>query len=229
MLTLEDLTVSYGREPVLQNLSLQCTAGHIYGLIGRNGSGKTTLFHTIYGWLQPDSGRLQWANKRMNRKWAAILETRSFFYSGITGREYLSLFAGRKTPFPTEPWEELFQLDLDTLIEHYSTGMKKKLALVALLKGDKPLLLLDEPFNGVDLEAVEIIRQLLLQLKAQGKMIVISSHVLETLTGLCDAVYWLEDKKIKRTFEPAELPGLAKALFEDSEAEIKRRINKGLS
>jgi ABC-2 type transport system ATP-binding protein len=97
--------------------------------------------------------------------------------------------------------EQLFLLPLDQVIDQYSTGMKKKLALLGVLKQDKPILILDEPFNGLDMETCRIIHLIILQLKEKGKTIIVTSHILETLTNLCDYIHLLEGGKVIKSIE----------------------------
>lgn len=228
MYTINDLTVSYDRVPVLEHLNLEIKPGTIHGLVGLNGSGKTTLFHAIYGITPARSGEVLSDGKALKRKDTALLETQNYFYSRITGREYLALFPSPGDSFDPGVWQDLFKLPLDEEIETYSTGMKKKLALTGILKTDKSLLLLDEPFNGVDLETAHIIKLLLLRLREKGKTVLVTSHVLETLTGCCDLIHFLENKGIKKTYSKDELGHLEQDLFRELEAKLRDRIKSAL-
>lgn len=228
MLTINSLTVSYGKTTVLDNLNLEAEEGMIHGLAGINGSGKTTLFHTIYGFIKPDTGSIQLNGQPLSRKKIALLETQNYFYSNIKGKEYLNLFPDPGGTFSIEPWQELFRLPLDDLIEDYSTGMKKKLALTGILKMDKPILLLDEPFNGIDMEAVRIIQLLLVRLKEKGKTIIITSHILETLTSICDHIHILENKNITRNYRKSDFEKISQYLFGEMEEQLRNKINLGL-
>jgi len=227
MLTIKDLTVSYGAAPVLKSLELFLEEGRIHGLVGLNGSGKTTLFHTLYGLKKADTGKITRNGAPLSRKKTALLETQNYFYAAITGREYLRLFRapGR---FDLETWRELFRLPLDELIENYSTGMKKKLAFTGMLKLDKEILLMDEPFNGVDLETGRIIGMVLRRLREKGKTILITSHVLETLTGLCDYIHFLDRGIVRKTYIPEEMPGLEKDLFSELEDKLREQVDNAL-
>jgi ABC-2 type transport system ATP-binding protein len=104
------------------------------------------------------------------------------------------------------------------VIDAYSTGMKKKLALLGILKQDKSILMLDEPFNGLDIETSRIIRSILLKLKGKRKSVVVSSHIIETLTNMCDFIHYLEGGKIKYS--------VGKDGFDDFENEIFHSIEK---
>lgn len=225
MLTIKNLTASYGKDSVLENLNLDIEEGMIHGLAGINGSGKTTLFHTIYGFIKPDAGTIQLNGQPLSRKKIAFLETQNYFYSNIKGKEYLDLFPDSTSTFSVKMWQELFKFPLNDLIENYSTGMKKKLALTGILKLDKPILLLDEPFNGIDMEAVRIIEKLLLRLKEKGKTIIVTSHILETLTAICDQIHILENKNITRIYRKNEFEGIEHDIFGEMDEKLKKWMN----
>lgn len=227
MLTVKDLQLSYGVKPVLRGLSASFTEGCIHGLVGLNGSGKTTLFHALYGLKRARGGTIMRDGRPLPRRQLALLETENYFYSGITGREYLGLFRA-PGPFALETWQELFRLPLDELISTYSTGMKKKLALTGVLKCDKDILLLDEPFNGVDLETGRIIGMVLRRLREKGRTVLVSSHVLETLTGLADYVHFLEDGVLNKTYGAGEMGGLERDLFGALEQRLAEQVRRAL-
>jgi len=144
-----------------------------------------------------------------------FLSAEEFFYSFITGREYLALFYNPQ--FDVEQWSGLAKLPLDQLIDEYSTGMKKKLALMGVIKQNKPIIILDEPFNGLDIEMCRLLHLILMQLKDKGKTIIISSHIIETLTKLCDYIYYLSDGTIKSTCNKANFVEFEAMLFKDIE------------
>lgn len=196
MISIKDLTLFYNSESkIINSLNLTLEENAIHGIVGLNGAGKTTLLNAIYGLKNIQSGHIKYLDKNLSKKDIAYLVSENFFYSNITGREYLNLF---KSPnFDMNQWNQLFLLPLDQIIDNYSTGMKKKLALLGILKQDKPIMILDEPFNGLDLETSRIIRSILLELKKQDKTIIITSHILETLTNLCDQIHYLEKGNIK--------------------------------
>ena len=228
MLTIKDLKVSYTDVPVLEGLSLELEARKIHGIVGLNGSGKTTLFNTIYGLIKPKKGTITWEGHAISRKQTSFLETQNYFYSNITGREYLQLFPTDNPSFDLQAWESLLRLPLDELVDTYSTGMKKKLALLGILKLNKPMLLLDEPFNGIDLETSRIIKILLEKLRDKNKTILVSSHILETLTNTCDYIHFLENGQIKKSYGRNQLNQLEEDIFKNMEEELKEKINKAI-
>ena len=214
MLDLQNLSINYGKHRVIDQLNLQLETAKIHGLVGFNGSGKTTLIQSIFGIKKLNDGSILLNGNKINRNDIAYLPTSNFFYSYITGREYLSLFPLKNPYYKQEIWEELMHVPLDDLIEHYSTGMKKKLALMAILKLDKKIILLDEPFNGLDLESGKILNLLLDRLADRGKTVLVTSHIIETLTASCHQIHLLEKGKIQKTFNREQFDTIEKELFE---------------
>jgi ABC-2 type transport system ATP-binding protein len=212
MITIENLVVSYNKgQNVIDLLNLILSENCINGIVGLNGAGKTTLLNSIFGLKSIDSGVVNYKNRKINKKEISFLVTENYFYSNITGREYLSLF---KNPlYDVEKWNQLFSLPLDTIVDNYSTGMKKKLALMGILKQNKPIMILDEPFNSLDIETCRIIRQVLLKLKEHNKTIIITSHIIETLTNLCDYIHYLENGKIKYTKDKKDFKEFERIIF----------------
>ncbi len=224
MLIINDLSVAYGKNTVLQQLNLQLPKAQIHGIVGLNGSGKTTLLHTIFGLLQAKTGDILFDNQAISKKNIAYLETKPFFYSRITGKEYLQLFQINHPQFDLQQWNRLFELPLTQLIDTYSTGMKKKLALLGVLALNKPILILDEPFNGLDLESNEKVKEILKILRAKGTTILVTSHILETLTTLCDTISYLVDGCIQFTYQQKEFPQLEQLLRGQLQAQYQEMI-----
>ena len=222
MISIENLSLSYGSKNVIQSLNLNMPMSSINGIVGLNGSGKTTLLNAIYGLKSVKSGTIKWQGEKVTKKVISYLVTEPFFYSNITGNEYLRLF--KNSDFDTNKWNELFLLPLNQIIDEYSTGMKKKLAILSVLKQNKPIIVLDEPFNGLDIETCRIIRSVLLQLKENGKTIIITSHIIETLTNLCDYIHFLEGGKILFSKEKDEFEEFEKELFQNLENKSAKLI-----
>ena len=228
MLTINNLSFSYQEESILKNLNLVLANGLVHGIVGLNGAGKTTLFNLIYGFLSPDSGDVQWNEKMLKRELIGYLPTENYFYHNITGAEYLALFNKGSQTYNEEIWAEILSLPLNELVDNYSTGMRKKLALLGLLKQDKELMILDEPFNGIDLETSRVLMLLLKKLKANGKTILISSHIIETLTETCDFIHHLEEGRFKNSFAQADIPQIKQELFQKLELKHLKLINQVL-
>lgn len=216
MIIIKNLDISYKSDiKVIDSLNLSLVENTINGIVGLNGAGKTTLLNAIYGLKKIDSGEIYCNGSKVSKREIAYLISENYFYSNITGREYLSLF--KNTQFNVDKWNELFLLPLDQIIDSYSSGMKKKLALLAILKQDKPIMILDEPFNSLDIETSRIVRSILLRLKGKGKTVIITSHIIETLTNLCDYIHFLEKGKIKFSKDKAGFPEFERDIFESIE------------
>lgn len=204
MLNISDITVKYGEHTVLEKFSLKGNEGKIYGLMGLNGSGKTTLLKSICGVEPLAAGKIEFDNREIKLSDIGNLETSNYFYPKITGQEYLNIIKWKHTDFEIEKWNSIFELPLNELIETYSSGMKKKLAAIGVFALERLLLLLDEPFNNLDLETNQVLFNVIKQSRDKGKIIILTSHILETLTNICDEIHYLNDKKIERIFFPEE-------------------------
>ena len=225
MITIKNLDISYRKDiKIIYSLNISLLENTIYGIVGLNGTGKTTLLNAIYGLKKIDAGEIFCNGSKVSKKQIAYLVTENFFYSNITGREYLSLFKNKL--FNMDKWNELFFLPLDQIIDNYSSGMKKKLALLAILKQNKPIMILDEPFNGLDFETCRIIRSILLRLKKKGKTIIITSHIIETLTNLCDYIHFIEKGKIKFTKSKDGFSEFEREIFDSIENKNVKLISE---
>jgi ABC-2 type transport system ATP-binding protein len=189
MLKIKNVNFSYVDEHVLDDFSLEFKTGTIHGILGANGAGKTTLFQLIYGLLTPSSGEVILPDQCVNTSQIGYLETEPRFYPYMKGAEYIDLLSHGNPTFDSDLWNKVFKLPMDKLIDTYSTGMKKKLALLGTISQDKPVILLDEPFNGLDLETVENLN-----------LIVITSHILEVLKINCDKISFLNKGSVQQTF-----------------------------
>ncbi len=226
MLIVDRLSVSYGEKLILNNLRVEFASAQVHGLVGLNGSGKTTLLNTLYGFKQPDSGNILYEETPLRRADMSYLETENYFYSNITGREYLGLFRSPNDTYLADDWNRLFGLPLDRLIDGYSTGMKKKLALMAILKQDKPVVILDEPFNGLDIEASKILSMTIEKLREKGRTIMVTSHILESLTTICDTIHYLNEGKIQFSRAKGCFGDIETEVFKDLETAYADMIDK---
>ena len=211
MLDIQHLSVAYGTHLILNDLNQSLETGRIHGLVGLNGSGKTTLLNTVFGFVKPKHGQLLLDGKPLQRAQIAYVETEMYFYPNLSGREWLGLFKS-DAAFDVAGWEHLLQVPLDELTLQYSTGMRRKLAILGALRQNRPLILLDEPFNGLDLESVLILQEIAKRLRSQHKTLLVTSHVLETLVPICDQIHYLEQGQIKATFERDAFDRLGDAL-----------------
>lgn len=211
MLEIKDLSVSFKDKNVLKGLNLNVEEGSIIGLLGKNGAGKTTLFESLYQ-NQKYNGEILWNNEKLRRKSISYLETENYFYPYITGKEYLKYFSENEQQSVNELTKK-FKLPLNKFVQDYSSGMKKKIALMGMLILDKPINILDEPFNGVDFEGVHILYEIIRELKDKNKIVVISSHIIETLFHTCDKIAILEEGIIKEIFDRSDFDQLSNFKF----------------
>ena len=199
MLEIFDLDIAYKDDaPVLKGLSLSVAKGEVFGILGMNGAGKTTLFNTTYGLISPIKGSIYLFGEPIHYTNIAFLETENYFYPYIKGVEYLNLVT--KGAFNVA-LNKIFELPLNDLVDTYSTGMKKKLAFWAVFESEKEVVILDEPFNGIDIESVECFYNLIREMRNQRKIIIIAAHVIETLTRVCDRIGYLSGGAIEKIYQ----------------------------
>lgn len=219
MIKINNLSKSYGPKEVLHNINLTLEKGTVYGIVGVNGSGKTTLFRCIAE-LERYKGVVESELKPLKNH-LGLLFTDSFFFPKITGKEYIQLLLNaRKIKESNIEDKNIFDLPLDQYAATYSTGMKKKLALTAVLLQQNDYFILDEPFNGVDLQSNIIITEIILRLKELGKTVILSSHIFSTLVDTCDEIHLLKNG--------AFIKKVAKEDFHELEAEMKENIKKNV-
>lgn len=192
------LNLTIKKTEILKNINISFEKGKIHGLIGRNGSGKTMLMKCICGFVKPTSGQITVFGKKVGKDsdfpqdTGMIIETPCFipYYSGYKN---LKLLADIKNAVgKDEIYSVMKTVGLDpTLKRHvkkYSLGMRQRLGLAQAIMENPSLLILDEPFNGLDNDGVTDMRKYLLDLKEQGKTILMSSHSSEDINVLCDTV-----------------------------------------
>ncbi len=220
MFTITDLRCAYGDKTVLDIPTCTFAPG-IHGIVGLNGAGKTTFLNALYGFGRNAEARVRWNDADMGHGNTAFLETDNYFHPGITGREYLELFMSGTGAKDVQLLNELLEVPLDTLITTYSTGMKRKLALLGVLSLDRAVVLLDEPMNGLDLASVRVLEAIIKRLAELGGTVLITSHVLGPLITLSDRIHLLLQGRFTRSFGRGDTDGLEQALF----AELDERTN----
>ena len=196
------LSLTIGKTAILNDVTVSLEAGKIHGLIGRNGSGKTMLMKCICGFIRPTRGEAVVVGKRVGKyvdfpeNMGIIIETPGFipYYSGYKN---LKLLAGLRNKIGREEIIQAMErtgLDpkLKRHVKKYSLGMRQRLGLAQAIMEDPDILILDEPMNGLDKDGVEDMRRYLIDLREQGKTILIASHSSEDISVLCDSVYEME-------------------------------------
>lgn len=192
MLIVDNLTKSYGRKEVLKGISVQFSNGMIHGIIGLNGAGKTTFFQCICA-LQDFSGSISYSGPGLLKDRIGYVPTEPYFFPRIKGKEYLAFMRHAKGVPAGSADDFTFDLPLDEYIDNYSTGMKRKIAFLGAMTGVSDIYIFDEPFNGVDIKSNLVLKQKILELKAAGKTILLSSHIISSLTDICDEIHLLKD------------------------------------
>ena len=207
VLQLKDFTKSYdGQKPAVDHVSLEVEEGEIFGFIGHNGAGKSTTIQSIVGILSSHNGEIYidgktlWEAKKECQKKMAYIPDNPDLYEYMTGISYINFIADIyevPTDVRTERIEKIadaFEIKeaLGELISSYSHGMKQKVALISAFVHQPRLLVLDEPFVGLDPKASAVLKQEMRALCAQGSAIFFSTHVLEVAEKLCDKVAMID-------------------------------------
>jgi len=198
MIEVNNVFLTIKNVPILVDISTRFERGKIHGLIGRNGSGKTMLMKCICGFVKPTSGAIAINGKRIGKdcdfpeNTGIIIETPGFipYYSGYKNLKLLADLRGIISNDGVKAAMKNVGLDpeLKRHVRKYSLGMRQRLGLAQAIMENPDLLVLDEPMNGLDKEGVSDMRRYLLDLKAQGKTILIASHSAEDIEVLCDTV-----------------------------------------
>ena len=210
MLKIENLTKTYGQKKAVDNLSLEIENGHIYGFIGHNGAGKTTTLKSIAGIMGFDQGNIYIDNKSIKeeplacKKVMAYIPDNPDLYEYLTGIKYLNFIAdvyGVSQAERTDrikKYGDMFELtdSLGEPISAYSHGMKQKLAVISALIHEPKLIIMDEPFVGLDPKASHLLKGLMRDLCDRGGAIFFSTHVLEVAEKLCDKIAIIKAGKL---------------------------------
>ena len=207
MIEIQNLDKSFGSHQVLHNINIRFMPGQVYGIVGENGAGKTTLFRCMAG-LEEYSGSIS-SNLHPLKNHLGLLLTDPFFFDKITGREYLQLLCNaRGVAIGNLDEQNIFDLPLNQYASTYSTGMKKKLALTGILLQHNQYFILDEPYNGVDIQSNLVITEIIHKLKTLGRTVIISSHIFSTLRDTCDEIHLLKDGQFTMRATPTDFTRL---------------------
>ncbi len=221
MLKIQNLTKTYGNKRAVDNLSLHIQAGEIYGFIGHNGAGKTTTLKACCGILRFEQGEIYVGGVSVKadpiacKKQIAYIPDNPDLYAFMTGIQYLH-FIGDIYKVPAARRKELIEKyatalelfeDLAQPIAAYSHGMKQKLAIISALVHEPKLLIMDEPFVGLDPKAAHTLKEIMREICSGGGAIFFSTHVLEVAEKLCDKVAIIKDGKLLKAGLTEEVKG----------------------
>lgn len=202
---IQDVTIRIKGKTILQDITMSAKAGSITGITGTNGSGKSVLFKTICGFIPPVTGSIfinsqrYYENNRYHSNDVGFLieapgllphETATknlYFYGNLNGKTTEQECKNLLTMVGLDP-------NNNAIVKKYSFGMKQRLGIAVALTNRRNIIILDEPMNGLDLEGVNTIRELLISLKKEGKTILIASHGKNDIEILCDKVYQIENQ-----------------------------------
>lgn len=210
ILSVKNVTKSYGNLHVLKAVNLACKAGEICGLLGANGAGKTTLFKIILGLIQPDTGTVT-LNVKGVKPIGGIIE-KPALYEYLNARENLRLFCKIQGLKLSDSELELKLKEVGLPVHrhdpvcNFSMGMKQRLAIAIALLNHPKCLILDEPFSGLDPLGITALRGLITDLaEKEGLAIIISSHIIEELSKICNTLYVIKDGSIIKSGATQEL------------------------
>ena len=221
MLKIEHLTKTYGEKTAVDDLSLHILPGEIYGFIGPNGAGKTTTLKSAIGILRPDSGEITVdgislkADPLACKAKIAYIPDNPDLYEYMTGVQYLNFIADifavgeKERKERVGRYAETFGLgsDLPNPISAYSHGMNQKLAIISALIHEPKLMIMDEPFVGLDPKAAHTVKEIMRGICDRGGAIFFSTHVLEVAEKLCDKIAIIKDGRLIRSGTMEEVRG----------------------
>lgn len=236
MLKIEHLTKEYGEKKAVDDLSLEIESGEIYGFIGHNGAGKTTTLKSVVGILKFDAGEIYIDGESVQaaplacKKKIAYIPDNPDLYEFMSGIKYLNFIAdvygvgANQRQEKIRKYAALFEItaDLAQPIAAYSHGMKQKLAIISAWLHDPKMIIMDEPFVGLDPKAAHILKGMMRELCDEGGAIFFSTHVLEVAEKLCDKVAIIKGGKLIRcgTMEEVKGDDSLEDVFLELEAEV---------
>ena len=221
MLYIDHLTKTFGEKKAVDDLSLHIAPGEIYGFIGHNGAGKTTTLKSVVGIQQFDAGEITIGGRSIKtdpvacKKMLAYIPDNPDLYEFMTGIQYLNFIAdifgveAEKRQERIRRYADLFELtsDLAQPVAAYSHGMKQKLAIISAWLHEPKLILMDEPFVGLDPKAAHILKGMMREMCEDGGAIFFSTHVLEVAEKLCDKVAIIKGGRLIRSGTMEEVKG----------------------
>lgn len=208
VISLENVSKSFKRNILFDNIDLNVEKGKIYGIVGPNGIGKSVLFKMICGFVFPDKGIITvdglelGKSKRFPQNLGVIIDRPGYIANktGFQNLKELALIRGKIDDEKISETMKMVGLNPENVekVKDYSLGMKQKLAIAQAIMEDQQVLILDEPLNALDAESVKKIRMLLLTFKNEGRTILLTSHNQEDIDVLCDSVYRINNYQLEQ-------------------------------
>ncbi|MBE6938794.1 MAG: ATP-binding cassette domain-containing protein [Ruminococcaceae bacterium] len=206
IISVRNVSKSFRETRALDGVTVDFEEGKIHGVIGRNGSGKSVLFKCITGFMRPDSGEIIVCGrpvKPLSPAEMGIIIEHPGFISGLSGYRNLRYLAGIRNRISKEKIRQTIELvgldpDEKKAVRKYSMGMRQRLGIAQAIMEDPPILVIDEPMNGLDKHGVAEMRELLKKLRDKGTTVLIASHYAGDIDELCDTVVEMEAGKMKK-------------------------------
>lgn len=210
MIELKNIGVQFSGRDILKDISITFNPGEIIGLVAPNGTGKSTLMNVIMNYINPNRGKvvlnqkLEYTNKKNEVKihqLVSMMPDQSDLYNHISGKEHLKIYSSMWNSDPQLVASTIKELRMDSYINKntgtYSLGMRQRLCFAMQIVSDTQVMLMDEVMNGLDPTHVELISQILLQKKSEGKTIIVASHLLENLEKYADRIFFFINSELK--------------------------------
>lgn len=212
LIEVKNVSKKFGKKIILRDVSFTVAQGETIGLVGANGSGKSVLFKILCGFEKPDSGKVYVRGKQLGNDRRDFPENMGVFinspgfvgiYSGFQNLKFLADIQGKIGNQEIRDAMEKVGLDPDnkTKVDHYSLGMKQKLGLAQAIMEGQDILVLDEPFNALDIKTYEDVKSIIRMLKAEGKTIFLTSHHYRDIEQLCSQIYTIDDCRLSPVTE----------------------------
>lgn len=201
MITIDALRVRDGEQTPLDGVTMLLTANAVHGIAGE---GRSVLLRAVYGLLTPESGRISAGGRPLRRRDMAYLEAEPHFWPGLTARDCIDLVRRCNPASDPAPLLKRLPVPPDAEAAGMSPAERKRLALVLLLMRHKQVLLLDEPFRGLDVESLFAVQRLILQLGTEGRTLLVAADSLTPLDGICDDLYVLGGGCVRGRYEHYE-------------------------
>lgn len=210
-ISIKNVNKKFKNTTVLEDVNIELEEGKIYLFVGQNGSGKTILLKLICGIYAPTEGEILFNGKLYNKIYEYVPDTRALiekpaFFPNLTGLENLKMLAKIQNKIKDEEINNALKIvnlyeERNKKYSKYSLGMKQKLGIAQAIMEKPNIILLDEPFNGIEKSSVKKIIDYLITEKKKGKIIIISSHILDELNDIADKIFYFENGKVKEKNE----------------------------